>query len=177
LLFFLTLNQQKLGELTIGGTDPNHYVGALQWVPVTKRDNQYQFWQTTLTSIKVGGASVASLHIAVLDSGTSYLVGPTADANKIYKLIGATDSNGTMTVPCNNVSSLPNIVITLNGNVVLPLTSQYYVDSTFASQNFCKVVIGGGDSDEWLLGDPFFRRYYTVFNAGQHKMGIAVAKP
>ena len=37
------------GELTLGGTDPNHYTGNIVYTPVTKQG----FWQFLMDSVQV----------------------------------------------------------------------------------------------------------------------------
>lgn len=48
-------------------------------MPVTKKG----YWQIELDDVSVSGSSVASTKSAILDSGTSLLVGPTEDVKAI----------------------------------------------------------------------------------------------
>ncbi len=76
------------GEITLGGTDPKRYVAPISWVPLTKDG----YWQFKMDRVMSGGTTLgcASGCQAIADTGTSLLAGPTAEIEKIQKLIGAT---------------------------------------------------------------------------------------
>lgn len=78
------------GELTVGGTDPAHYTGAISYVPLTNET----YWMFAMDDLTVKGKSYCSAanpcH-AIADSGTSLLAGPVdaiADLNKEIGAIG-----------------------------------------------------------------------------------------
>lgn len=52
---------------------------AASYVPVTKKG----YWQIDMDSVTVAGSPVTSVNAAILDSGTSLLVGPKEDVKKI----------------------------------------------------------------------------------------------
>ena len=74
------------GELVLGGMDESHYTGEHTWVPVTRRG----FWQFALDGMSVGkehdfcGGGCQ----AIADTGTSLIVGPTEEIDKLNKIIG-----------------------------------------------------------------------------------------
>ena len=81
------------GVLTLGGVDESRYEGEIHYVPVTRK----AYWQFELGAIRVGGEklsrgsarpneSVTTTGIA--DTGTSMLVGPTADVRQVFSNIG-----------------------------------------------------------------------------------------
>lgn len=53
--------------------------GSISYVPVTKKG----YWQIDMDDVDVSGSSVTSVKSAILDSGTSLLVGPKEDVKKI----------------------------------------------------------------------------------------------
>ncbi|CAM5119661.1 unnamed protein product [Eretmochelys imbricata] len=62
---------------------------------------------------------------AVIDTGTSLLAGPPSGISNINSYIGTSDG----TISCSAMSSLPNIVFTING-IEFPLpTSAYITDA------------------------------------------------
>lgn len=66
---------------------------------------------------------------AILDTGTSLLVGPPEEAKAINKLIGGTEvipGSGQYQVDCNAIPSLPTISLTINGKDY-SLTGEDYV--------------------------------------------------
>jgi len=80
------------GELVFGGMDPNHFKGEHTWLPVS----QESYWDFEMDKIEVPGVSICPDGcVAIADTGTSLLVGPTDDVQKINEAIGATTSNST----------------------------------------------------------------------------------
>ncbi len=73
------------GELTLGGVDPAHFSGTINWVPLTNET----YWEFAFDSISMGSTTFASNGRAICDTGTSLLVGPSAVISKLNKAIGA----------------------------------------------------------------------------------------
>lgn len=64
-------------------------VAACSYVPVTKKG----YWQIDMEDVKVSGESVTTVKSAILDSGTSLLVGPSEDVKAIAsKVVGSFSS-------------------------------------------------------------------------------------
>lgn len=68
---------------------------------------------------------------AISDTGTSLIVGPQADIDKICKEIGGTpEAHGVYSIPCDK-KNLPDVIFTINGkdysvsskNYVVPVSS------------------------------------------------------
>ena len=59
---------------------------------------------------------------AILDTGTSLLVGPTAEATAINQLIGGTEAipgSGQYLIDCASIDSLPSLTFIINGQEFL----------------------------------------------------------
>jgi len=85
--FFLT-HEGMGGELTLGGTDQAHYQGELAWVPLSTPT--YGFWELPLQYISGGGVHRAVGQTAIMDTGTTFIVGPDAAAQHLIADVGAT---------------------------------------------------------------------------------------
>ena len=72
-LYLSNTDGDSSSELSFGQADSNHYSGAITWITLL-----YQLWWTVaVASFTVGGSSAfVSNAIAVVDSGTSFLLGP-----------------------------------------------------------------------------------------------------
>ncbi|XP_034876015.1 chymosin-like [Mirounga angustirostris] len=171
-LFSVYLSRNGQGSmLTLGAIDPSYYTGSLHWVPVTVQE----YWQFTVDRVTVNGVVVACDGgcQAILDTGTSMLVGPSSDILNIQTAIGATqDQYGEFDINCGSLSSMPEVVFEIHGQKY-PLPSSAY---TSTDMGFCTSGFQGeGDSQLWILGDVFIREYYSVFDRVNNRLGLAKA--
>ncbi|XP_032271776.1 chymosin-like [Halichoerus grypus] len=171
-LFSVYLSRNGQGSmLTLGAIDPSYYTGSLHWVPVTVQE----YWQFTVDRVTVNGVVVACDGgcQAILDTGTSMLVGPSSDILNIQTAIGATkDQYGEFNINCGSLSSMPEVVFEIHGQKY-PLPSSAY---TSTDMGFCTSGFQGeGDSQLWILGDVFIREYYSVFDRVNNRLGLAKA--
>eukprot|EP00298_Acanthocystis_sp_HF-20_P001257 c11658_g1_i1.p1 GENE.c11658_g1_i1~~c11658_g1_i1.p1 ORF type:complete len:392 (+),score=142.17 c11658_g1_i1:64-1239(+) len=163
----------QAGELLLGGIDSNKYTGDLQYVPLSNTT----YWALSLSSIKVNGADVTTAGRVIIDSGTSLLAGPTDDVAKLAEKIGAKKSiiiPQFYEVSCSKVASLPDIEVTIGGASFTLSSSDYILRDSI----FCFLEVIGIDvpvEPLWIMGDTFMRKYYTVFDYGNKRMGFAVA--
>nr|XP_058926387.1 cathepsin D isoform X2 [Kogia breviceps] len=107
-------NAQPGGELMLGGTDPKYYKGSLIYHNVTRM----AYWQVHMDQVDVG----SSLTVckggceAIVDTGTSLIVGPVEEVRELQKAIGAVPLiQGEYMIPCEKVSSLPKVTMKLGG--------------------------------------------------------------
>lgn len=91
-------------ELILGGINQQHYVGCLEWHDLINSGSSAEtatdsnagafdkYWSVTIDEVKVGGtsldrsSSITGDLIAVLDSGSSYIVGPQAPVAHLVQL-------------------------------------------------------------------------------------------
>uniref|UniRef100_A0A7M4E5I8 Embryonic pepsinogen-like n=1 Tax=Crocodylus porosus TaxID=8502 RepID=A0A7M4E5I8_CROPO len=102
-LFSVYLSQQQTGSMvTFGGIDESYFTGPINWIPVS-----YQgYWQITMDSVIVNGKVIAckSGCQAVVDTGTSLLVGPVSGIMSILEHVGAAPGQyGEYSVNCNDI--------------------------------------------------------------------------
>jgi hypothetical protein len=155
------------GEITFGGVNPKRFTGVVSYVPVTKRG----FWEITLGGVKVGSASITNTTFhSIVDSGTSFIMGPTADINKIAKAVNATpESDGTYTIDCHSSGSA--ISFSLGDKQYAIEKADYTFDG---GDGNCYLPFQGFDENLWILGDVFMRKYYTIFDYGTPSTGPRV---
>ncbi|XP_033485642.1 pepsin A-like [Epinephelus lanceolatus] len=166
---YLSSHGEQGSEVVFGGIDNSHYTGQVTWVPLTSAT----YWQIKMDGVKINGQTVACAGgcQAIIDTGTSLIVGPTNDINNMNSWVGAsTNQYGESTVNCQNVGSMPEVTFTLNGHdFTIPA-------SAYVSQNYygCNTGFGQGGSDQlWILGDVFIREYYVIFDAQARYIGLA----
>ncbi|XP_013909634.1 PREDICTED: cathepsin E [Thamnophis sirtalis] len=164
------------GELIFGGYDEAYFSGNLNWIPVTKQG----YWQIQLDNIQVGGniAFCADGCQAIVDTGTSLITGPSKDIKQMQKLIGAQAMDDEYAVECNNLNVMPLVTFTINGNAY-PLTPEAYTVMVNSDGiNLCTSGFQGLDIESatdplWILGDVFIGQYYSVFDRGNNRVGLA----
>ena len=168
------------GELTLGGTDPTYYTGDFTYVPVTKPG----YWQFAWESIAVNGTSFATSQIAIADTGTSLLAVPTAEFTKLVAILGDAVkplAKGEYTVDCKKIDTLPALTFTVGSTTFSLEGSEYVLKESAGIETECLLGMMGIDIPPpagplWIMGDVFLRKYYTVFDYGNKRLGFATAK-
>ncbi|XP_019402050.1 PREDICTED: cathepsin E [Crocodylus porosus] len=168
------------GELLFGGFDTSHFSGTLSWVPVTKQG----YWQIQLDNIQVFNSVVLCAEgcQAIVDTGTSLITGPPSDIKQIQNAISATPVDGEYAVDCNNLNMLPDVTFTING-IPYTLSAEAYTLMDYSdgmaicTSGFQGMNIQPPAGPLWILGDVFIRQFYTVFDRGNNRVGLAPAVP
>jgi len=177
--FYLQSDTQDDGELMIGDIDTSHYTGMLWATPIIHET----YYMIAMTGATLQSTTITTVTKAIVDSGTSTLVGPTADVAKLAKMVAATPiSDGEYEVPCS--TTLPNLVFTLGTGshtktfIVTGETWKIQICNSFGSCTCLMGVLGmdipaadGGPF--WILGDVFMRDWFTVFDVGNYSLAFA----
>jgi hypothetical protein len=169
-VFFAAESSIEESEVLFGDIRAEHMAGPLTWVPVTNPG----FWQVAMHDVHLNNESLGlcganGCQVAV-DTGTSLLAGPTRLVRMLMdKLRVAAD--------CSNFGSLPDVGFLIGGQV-LSLAPHEYVDK---SAEGCVLGLMALDipaprgSPLFVLGDPFLRKYYTVYDRERLRVGFALA--
>lgn len=176
--FYLSSGGKSGSTLTLGGVDESFYTGSFFYVPVAPAAKLLPYWLISASDIKVGDQSVKlCVPIVgcemVVDTGTSVIAGPQKAMNSLAEKIGNVSAD------CSNLAQLPTVSFTINGQE-FQLEPDFYVlrmkDSEGKDQ--CELGIQGVNAGVpiYILGDPFLRKYYTVWDADENRVGFALAK-
>jgi hypothetical protein len=183
------------GELSVGEIDASRFSGSMTWISLSEES----WWAVNFIGVAVNGVGVVSSDVgalsapqstadtAILDSGTSLIVGPTESIDQIVAVIQSVSgvqvsyNQGSLTysVPCSAVNSLPPITFELAD----AKTGQYFKytlpGSAYvlpASSLSCSLGFQqGGNLNMWILGDPFLRVFYSVYDYQNSRVGLATA--
>jgi hypothetical protein len=176
------------GVISIGGYDDDYYTGDIFWVPITKA----WYWQIDVDAVTVNGKGLSkSRNTAIVDTGTSLILGAEKDVAELYKLLGLkgeANEYGEVFRPCDEISDFPELVFTLNGKKFPLKPEDYWIDwgdPEGSGKITCMLGVvsadglGLGGTTVWLLGDVFLTTYYSVWDVEQKRLGLAksVAEP
>ncbi|MCJ8734941.1 hypothetical protein PDJAM_G00241220 [Pangasius djambal] len=159
---------QQGSELLFGEIDTSYYTGSIYWIPLSSES----YYQITMDSVSINGQTVACSGgcQAIVDTGTSLIVGPSSDISNINSWVGATvDQYGDATVSCSNIQSMPSVTFTINGYTFTISASSYVSQTSYG----CNTGFSGSGDSLWILGDVFIRNYYTIFNRQSNSVGLA----
>lgn len=129
-----------------------------------------------MDGMAISGTNYGTSSKAIVDSGTSLLTGPSAVVAEMAKAIGAHEViAGEYMVACN-YDTLPNLDITIAGKVYTLTAYDYLIPDG----NLCLFAMMGLDIPAptgplYILGDVFMRKYYTVWDWGNKRIGFADA--
>ncbi|KAJ6618353.1 aspartic peptidase domain-containing protein [Mycena sp. CBHHK59/15] len=157
---------------------------------VSRTGPAYDYWKLPLLRLTLAGSPFAlsrsrvpgaQTPIAVLDSGTTVVLGPTADVDALYLLLGpaARKSPSGWQVLCTRAVLLGFVL----GD---PASAREYVldptDVAWAEgaspDGWCTGGVqpnDGVNAGDWLLGDVFLRNVYTVHYTEPPRIGLTNA--
>jgi len=166
------------GELVLGGVDSSKYTGDFTYTPVTTKG----YWQFSVDSITLGSDAVGTTVNAIADTGTSLLAVPKATfTSLVAKLPGVSPlAAGEYSVDCSKISQMPTLTFKIGGKDFALEGTDYVLQISQMGQTQCLLGMMGIDVPPprgplWILGDVFLRKYYTVFDYGENRLGFATA--
>ena len=130
-------------------------------------------WTVSLDALLIDNIDVLDVSSsAIIDTGTSYLVGPQEEVEMLIKALPSTcrSINYALFCPCD--AHLPTLTFVMNQRKFVVSPEMYVVRSGEA----CLVLIEPAFMDFWVLGDVFIRGYYSVFDMDNLEMAFAPVK-
>lgn len=162
---FYLKDTSEQSYMVIPGMDSENYE-AIEKHPVVEK----KYWALQLTSLAQGTKKIdASDYKAVIDSGTSLLVGPKKIVDPLIEGISVPKS-------CAGVDSLPTLTFTIDNTDYQLESKDYVLKVTQGSQTQCLLGIQSMNFPEgfnyFILGDVFMRRYPSYFSANDDSVSF-----
>uniref|UniRef100_A0AC11C917 Uncharacterized protein n=1 Tax=Ovis aries TaxID=9940 RepID=A0AC11C917_SHEEP len=157
-----------------GGVDHRYYKGELNWVPLIQAGD----WMVHMDRISIERNVIACSAgcKAVVDTGAAFIQGPKSLVDNMQKLISATPRGSKYYVSCSAVNTLPSIIFTIN-SINYPVPGRAYIikDSRGRCYTTFKENQLSPSTEIWILGEVFLRLYFSVFDRGNDRIGLAQA--
>jgi len=165
---YLHANPDK-SYMVIPGMDSENFT-TIQ----THKVVEEKYWALDFASMK--GADGSSIDVsgykAVIDSGTSLLVGPQDLINKLIQGISVEGD-------CSNLNDLPELSFTFDTQEYVLAATDYVLQITQKGKTQCMMGIQAMKFPEgfnyFIFGDVFMRRYPSYFNANDNTVSFQVA--
>jgi len=110
--------------------------------------------------------------IAIADSGTSLITGPPDAVEEINKRLGVTSAYGE--VDCNGAH--PNLKFEMGGHTFVLEPKDYVLQENGLCFSGISPMEMESSKPFWIFGALFMKKYYTVFDYGNQRVGYAEAK-
>jgi hypothetical protein len=158
------------GELIMGGFRKERMTGKLVWAPVSAAGS----WQISVDDITMNGEP---MHLcakggcnAGVDTGSSLVMLPGNMLSSIMRKLDTGDD-------CSNIDKAnpPSLGIMVNGHKMEMQMSDFLENTDDGCDLLLATATGSGKGPNIVLGYPFLRRFYTVFDHGQSRIGFALA--
>jgi hypothetical protein len=147
------------GQITFGGLDPEKFDPTT--IVTLNNLSRLGFWEANMTTVFVSGKALnITGRSAILDTGTTLIVAPTADAQAVHGVIpgSKSDGQGGFTVPCK---TMVTIELTFGGTAfaIDPRDLAIVPVNPAQPEGDCISGIAGGNiagPNRWLVRQGYF---------------------
>ena len=178
---YLGSNHTNSSEIIFGGMNMGHYHGNIDRLPMRAKSVT---WEVDLDAISMGEQTVEMDDVgAIFDSGTYSIALPSTLAQSLNRELGARhgDNEQHDIIDCDSLDTLPELTFMLAGhNFTLAPADYVDVRKAESGSHSCVSLITSLDLPSppgpvVLLGTPFLRRWYSVYDQGNDSIGLARA--
>ncbi|KAF7631193.1 Peptidase A1 domain-containing protein [Meloidogyne graminicola] len=162
------------GEITFGAIDKeNCDESSVYWTKAHLSD----YWTFKLDGISHAGKSIKiNSNVVISDTGSSLISGPKNAVKTIYASLGdIKEVREGILIPCDKEYEP---IIFKVGKMEFKLGKEVLtIQNDQLDGEMCEFGIVWSDGfDFWVFGDPFIRKYCTIYDFGHRKIGFAAQK-
>lgn len=107
-----------------------------------------------------------------IDSAINFIGVPQDDYDIILSHFGADQDN--KTIDCDFIKSSSETLNIHIGDQTFSVPPELFISQ---ANKICSLNISPVEQDYYVLGNPFLQAFYTVFDAENHRFGLAVNNP
>jgi cathepsin D len=160
------IDNKKDGEVNFGTVDTTKFDGKISYTATIS-----PAWTIPMDEVYMNGQALGLTNrAATIDTGTTYILIPPADAKTLFARIpGSFQSEENYIIPCNSTAKLE---LSFSGIKYTILPDDYIGAS---STGGCVSTIVGHQSsgpNDWLVGDVFLKNVYSVFDFDNGQIGF-----
>ncbi|RIA93908.1 aspartic peptidase domain-containing protein [Glomus cerebriforme] len=165
------------GTFTLGGVDQTKFTGNINYNPViaTPAIKTIGLWTINLDDVVVNDQPIGFTgRSAIIDSGTSNIILPNADAAIVHQQIPGSQfvpDASAYVIPCDTTTVVSfkfggiNYAIQPKDLILVPLDQNNCVSTLLP-------ILDLGPTT-WLIGIPFLKNVYSVFDVANKNIGFA----
>ncbi|TPX38883.1 hypothetical protein SeLEV6574_g07543 [Synchytrium endobioticum] len=160
------------GEVSMGGMDSAKYTGSVTWLPLLT-SLSLSYWVVSWDYIQYGENTTnllpARATYAVVDTGSTSFGVPATAYNKIMS------SLGTVSCSASSINALSDLHFGMGGQR-LTLSPSAYIDGTpTGGCSFFGSSVASDTNGIYIAGADFQRKFYTVYDYGNSRVGFAAS--
>jgi hypothetical protein len=166
-------SQKKKSSIIFGGHDKDKYAqhsgDSFHYHDVEKKS---QHWYLELSEVRFSSYNFLQNFDVIIDPGSKYLYGPNAVVERIRGLIRIrhlcyTD-DGEYKCHCNDYENFRDITFVMDG-IDYDLSAKWFVEK---HHEICTIHIYGTHQNRWILGQIFLRKYYSLWDYEEERIGF-----
>jgi len=187
---FLGDSDEEESEITFGGWSEERLAGDLAWVPVVEPEHGH--WMISIKSLRVDGQVIDFCKEgcrAIVDTGTSLVSVPSVVFPELYELLrhdaGDGDCKGQgpelhFELATTTLTLEPRDYARLDRRQAVGATSLPFAKPEDTVVSKCKPMFMTMDMEApigpklFILGEPLLRKYYSVYNAEELRVGFGL---
>ncbi|KAG0323565.1 hypothetical protein BG000_002582 [Podila horticola] len=175
---------QMNGEISWGGTDSSKFTGVITFAPITSTSPASNYWGID-ASASYGNTMILSTTAGIVDTGTTLLLLATDAFKKYQSATGAVPDQATslLSITSDQFANLQPLFFEINGATfeltanaqIWPRSLNTNIGGTAGNIYLIVQDIGtnSGSGLDFILGQAFIERFYTVYDTANARVGIA----
>jgi len=179
-----TSDDNTNGELTFGATDSSKFTGSITFTSITKTSPASDYWGIN-QSVNYNSKTILSSTAGIVDTGTTLILLATNAFDAYKSAIDATldEDTGLLKISTKNFDKLTNLNFVIGGTTfALTPDAQLWpvgLNGDIGGESGVLYLVvndlgsPSGEGLDFINGQTFLERFYSVFDTGNNRVGLA----